>query len=94
MRLPNACREKDFDIAHANISKTSIAEWHEKCAPYISHYHIKDNHGFIDEHLPVGNGDIAWKEILPCLRRDASVLVEVNSLEKYKKSIKYLSSIF
>ena len=83
-----------FDIAHANISKTSIAECHEKCAPYISHYHINDNHGFIDEHLPVGNGDIAWKEILPCLRRDASVLVEVNSLEKYKKSIKYLSSIF
>ncbi|MGN1179966.1 MAG: sugar phosphate isomerase/epimerase family protein [Suilimivivens sp.] len=82
-----------LDIAHANISKTGIAKWHEECMPYISHYHINDNHGFIDEHLPVGEGDIAWKEILPCLRQDASVLVEVNSLEKYKKSIRYLSNI-
>lgn len=82
-----------LDIAHANISKTDIVKWHEKCAPYISHYHINDNHGLIDEHLAVGEGDIKWKDILPGLRRDASVLVEVNSLEKYRKSIKYLSNI-
>ncbi|MDO5425276.1 MAG: TIM barrel protein [Eubacteriales bacterium] len=80
-----------LDLAHAHISKTAIADWHAACAPYIRHYHINDNHGLIDEHLPLGEGNIAWETVLPALRPDASVLVEVNSLEKYRKSIEYLS---
>ncbi len=79
-----------LDLAHAHISRTEILKWQEVCAPYIAHYHINDNHGVIDEHLPVGEGNIAWEEILPCLCKDASVLLEVNSLEKYKKSRAYL----
>lgn len=82
-----------LDLAHANISGTDISVWHDTCAPYIMHYHINDNHGYIDEHLPAGDGGIDWKKILPCLRRDVSVLVEVNSLEKYRKSVEYLSGI-
>lgn len=80
-----------LDLAHANISKTEISKWQKACAPYISHYHINDNHGIIDEHLPVGDGSIAWKEILPHLCKDASILLEVNSLEKYNRSREYLS---
>ncbi len=83
-----------LDLAHAHISKTEISTWQETCAPYIAHYHINDNHGVIDEHLPVGEGNIPWKAVLPRLCRDASVLVEVNSLEKYKKSVNYLSHIW
>lgn len=92
--LAERMKEKRFriclDVAHANISKTAISVWHEACAPYIAHYHINDNHGYIDEHLPLGEGEIPWKNILPCFCQDASVLVEVGSLEKYKKSMEYL----
>ncbi len=82
-----------LDVAHANISKTDISLWQKACAPYISHYHINDNHGYIDEHLPVGDGDIPWEKVFPCLGQDASILVEVGSLEKYKKSVEFLSAI-
>lgn len=82
-----------LDLAHAHLSKTEISVWQQTCAPYIAHYHINDNHGRVDEHLPVGDGDIAWEKILPAMCPDASVLVEVSSLEKYRKSVRYLSSI-
>lgn len=82
-----------LDLAHANISKTEIDVWQETLRPHIAHYHINDNHGRIDEHLPVGEGNIPWKEALSKIRRDASILVEVNSLEKYKKSVRTLSGI-
>lgn len=83
-----------LDLAHAHISKTEIALWQEACGPYVAHYHLNDNHGRVDEHLPVGDGNISWKEILPLLNREASVLLEVNSLEKYRKSASYLSTLF
>lgn len=95
--LAGRMKEKRFriclDVAHANISKTDISLWQAACAPYISHYHINDNHGYIDEHLPVGDGEIPWEKVFPNLNRDASVLVEVGSLEKYKKSVKFISGI-
>lgn len=82
-----------LDLAHAHISKTDIAIWQEMCEPYIEHYHINDNFGKIDEHLPIGEGSISWKNVLPKIKKQASVLVEVNSLEKYKKSVEYLKKI-
>ena len=81
-----------LDIAHANISKTEIATWEEACAPYIAHYHINDNDGRVDAHLPVGDGNIEWEHVIPLMKENTSVLLEVNSLEKYKKSLKYLQS--
>ncbi|MCD8347275.1 MAG: sugar phosphate isomerase/epimerase [Lachnospiraceae bacterium] len=84
-----------LDIAHANIAKTEISVWQKMCGLYISHYHINDNDGRVDSHLPVGSegGTIPWREVLPALNPDVSVLIEVNSLEKYKQSMRYLSSL-
>ncbi|MCD8364668.1 MAG: sugar phosphate isomerase/epimerase [Clostridiales bacterium] len=81
-----------LDLAHANLSKAGIDAWEEACAPYISHYHINDNDGRMDLHLPVGDGSIDWKRVIPRMRKDIPVLLEVSSLEKYKKSLAYLRS--
>lgn len=83
-----------LDLAHGHISKTEIAQWQESCGPYIAHYHLNDNHGRIDEHLAAGDGNIPWKEVLPLLNKDASILLEVRSLEKYRKSAAYLSAFW
>ncbi|MCD8326510.1 MAG: sugar phosphate isomerase/epimerase [Lachnospiraceae bacterium] len=82
-----------LDIAHANISKTDVSVWQKLCDPYVSHYHINDNDGRIDAHLPLGSeeGTLDWRQVLPTLKPGVSVLIEVNSLEKYKKSREYLS---
>ncbi len=82
-----------LDIAHANISKTPIFLWQQACEPFITHYHINDNDGHIDSHLPLGKGNISWREIMPTLKQNASLLLEVNSLEKYKLSQEYLSKL-
>ena len=82
-----------LDLAHAHISKTEISVWQEVCAPYIKHYHINDNHGKLDEHLPLGEGNIPWKQVIPRMDPKVSVLLEVNSLEKYKKSLVYLNGL-
>ncbi len=75
-----------LDVAHAHISNTDISQWLALCGPYIAHYHFNDNHGKLDEHLAVGNGNIPWEQVLPKLRPGASVLLEVDSLDKYRLS--------
>lgn len=81
-----------LDIAHANISKTGIAGWEQACASFIACYHINDNDGRIDSHLPLGEGTIDWERVIPQMKKDRSILLEVSSLEKYKKSLEYLCS--
>lgn len=84
-----------LDIAHAHIAKEDVATWQQMCGPYIAHYHINDNDGRVDSHLPVGGegGTIPWREILPTLNPGVPILIEVNSLEKYQKSRKFLSEL-
>lgn len=61
--------------------------------PYVAHYHMNDNHGKLDKHLPLGEGIAPWEEILPKMKKDVSVLIEVDSLEKYKKSVAFLEQV-
>lgn len=79
-----------LDLAHAHISGTRISAWNESCFEAIRYYHLNDNFGRIDEHLPLGDGNIEWPEIFSGLRRDAGMLIEVDSLEKYLKSMEYI----
>ncbi len=82
-----------LDIAHASLSKTPIDEWLRACDPYISHYHLNDNRGLTDDHLPVGTGCISWGAVLPQLKAGASRLLEVDTLEKYCQSAAYLQAL-
>ncbi len=65
--MPPACRQKNFslclDTGHTNhASKKPLTEWLDILAPWITHLHLHDNHGVIDEHLAIGAGNIPGKE--------------------------------
>lgn len=82
-----------LDIAHAHLSKTRIADWHKACQPFIRHYHLNDNHGRLDEHLPLGEGNILWQQVLPVLKAETTALLEVRTLEHYHQSRCYAEGI-
>ena len=63
-----------------------MLDWQAACDPYVAHYHMNDNHGKLDKHLPLGEGIAPWKEILPKMKKDVSVLIEVDSLEKLQET--------
>ncbi|MCR4648755.1 MAG: sugar phosphate isomerase/epimerase [Lachnospiraceae bacterium] len=82
-----------LDYAHAFLSKEKPGEWVLKLKKYIKHVHINDNDGEFDLHLAVGSGKIDWDEFKKYRDEyfpDATILIEVNGIEKIKDSIKYL----
>lgn len=81
-----------LDIGHCNISKTDIPTWIDRCNPYVKQYHINDNDGKTDGHLAVGDGTIDWQSILPRLKAEMPVLIEVKEREAFLKSREFLFS--
>ena len=82
-----------FDVAHGNVSNTSMEEWFARLAPYIKHLHINDNDGKADLHLPVGKGALDWLKYQKLMEQydvKGSVLVEVSSYEATQESFVYM----
>lgn len=82
-----------FDYAHAFISSSPLSTWAKELSPYIKHVHINDNDGISDLHLAVGDGTIEWESFAKLRElyfKDASILIEVSSVEAQRKSIEYL----
>ncbi len=52
-----------LDIAHANTTEVGPKTYAKELEPLIEHLHISDNVG-ADEHLPIGQGNIDFKEVL------------------------------
>jgi sugar phosphate isomerase/epimerase len=47
-----------FDTGHHHVfSKTPLSIWFEALGRYLREVHLHDNHGEMDEHLPMGEGD-------------------------------------
>jgi sugar phosphate isomerase/epimerase len=58
------------------------------------HYHLHDNDGSADSHLPVGGGTIDFLAVMKAVRRNgATPIVEVSTLEGVVESIQKLESI-
>jgi sugar phosphate isomerase/epimerase len=56
--------------------------------------HIHDNHGKRDEHLPIGQGTIDWKELMTGLSDYKGLMVtEMASIEEGKQCIEYLKNL-
>lgn len=54
-----------LDTGHTHIfSRLPIKEWIEVMGDYLAHFHIHDNFGLADDHLPPGSGsiDFSWLE--------------------------------
>ena len=57
-----------FDTGHHHcFSKSPLPIWLEVLGKYLGEVHLHDNHGQIDEHLPVGDGDFAFDEFFHLL---------------------------
>lgn len=56
-----------FDFGHANVSEYKIEEYLQKLDKYLYHLHISDNNGLSDQHKPIGEGNINYKEIFKLL---------------------------
>ena len=55
-----------LDVGHINAySPVPAAKWLEKCAPWLSHFHIHNNDGCCDSHSLPGNGTIPMERFLP-----------------------------
>jgi len=59
-----------LDIAHAFIEggMGRIETYVKRFSPRLIHVHIHDNHGDLDEHLPLGSGIIDFKKVVRWLK--------------------------
>ncbi len=53
-----------FDTGHFNLFTTlSVGDWLMPLRDRLREFHIHDNHGKSDEHLPVGRGEFPFREL-------------------------------
>ena len=55
-----------FDVGHANT--TGTMDDFLKHKERFANIHLHDNNGKMDEHLPLGDGDIEWKKVFRGLK--------------------------
>jgi len=89
-----------LDVGHCNINtdRNLAEEFFNFFGDRIVHVHFSDNNGDRDHHLPLGCGNIDWKEQVNILRRhgyDRTITLEVFTQDRkyllYSK--KYLENI-
>lgn len=95
-------REKDlwfcFDTGHFNLfSKLPVEEWILPLGDRLRQFHLHDNHGRSDEHLPVGTGTFPFRALKPFIGtlRDPIFVLEPHSeavlAESIRKAREFLS---
>lgn len=95
----NLCQYSNYgvclDLAHAVLSPTSVAVWSERLGRFVKHVHINDNDLKSDLHLAWGDGAVDRTLFYRCYDRwlqGASVLIEVSSVERVRRSLATLAS--
>ena len=70
-----------LDVGHVNAySKIPVREWLTGWAPYLSHFHIHNNDGSMDQHNGLAEGSIPMRELLLRIQElcpDATVTFEL-----------------
>ncbi len=56
-----------LDVAHAHLRGEEL-EFIKRFEDRISHVHVSDNHGDGDTHLRIGEGSVAWGEVIEALK--------------------------
>lgn len=88
-----------LDLGHANLTKTPVSTWISECAPYLSHYHIHNNHGPVeagpasggDLHRAVFDGAMDMEALLRLAEKltpDATATVECNEVKSSSEWLK------
>ena len=84
-----------LDIGHANTSDGPLNYIHTLSDRLIN-VHLHDNNGVKDDHLPLGGGNIRWKELMELLEEkgyDGFFTLELQNDEDYLLSKRYLERL-
>lgn len=74
-----------FDTGHHHVfSKTSLSFWVESLKDYLVEIHLHDNHGQMDEHLPLGEGSFDFKRLFDLF--DQWRLTPIPTLEPHEEA--------
>jgi len=79
-----------LDLGHANLNG-ALDEFLAIGKPL--HVHLHNNDGSDDSHQALGHGNIDLSRVLPLLPRNASRIVEVQTLEAYDESIRFMAEM-
>jgi len=72
--------EIHLDFGHGNMGGDDGAAFCRQLGEHIKHVHLSDNRGTHDDHLPLGVGNVDWKEAFSALRSigyDGTITLEV-----------------
>lgn len=82
-----------LDIGHANTTG-NVDDFLDQCMDIIVHYHIHDNNGKHDEHLPIGKGTVNWESVFKKVTGFKGFLVtEIKDLEEGKECVDFLNNL-
>ncbi len=80
-----------FDIGHWNMfKKESLIDWLNTMTPYLRHLHLHDNQGELDEHLPIGQGQVNFAELFAWLKSsglEPTMTLEAHRLDDLERSL-------
>lgn len=81
-----------LDIGHVNAySNIPVMDWLEACAPYITHFHIHNNDGTMDQHNALNDGEIPIKEFLARADELCPAATFTLELTETESSVKWLA---
>ena len=64
-----------LDVGHMNVfSKTDLEDWLEKLGPFLKQFHLHDNNGDMDLHLPPGQGNINFHAVFKFIEKNRPIL--------------------
>lgn len=58
-----------LDVGHAHINHWNIPEVIDRIGERLCAFHLHDNNGGGDAHLPIGQGSIAWDPVFAAMRQ-------------------------
>jgi sugar phosphate isomerase/epimerase len=85
-----------LDIGHANLLPGGVDPWIEAFPEKIYHLHLSDNDGVLDQHLPIGDGNIDFQGVfkkLDSIDFNGTGTFEVGTNENRVTSLKRIQEI-
>jgi sugar phosphate isomerase/epimerase len=82
-----------LDVAHAHL-KGEVFQFIETFGSKIKHVHVSDNWGEVDQHLPLGEGNVNWSKVLDALDDiNYRGWLVIESYDKMENNIEYLKAL-